>query len=141
VKWEEDGSVEFRFRADRLTSVPYLIDVATKDAATDVRHTTVNRLDGSAARLIESPKPTEALRFLGTNHTQYEQLRTLIMNKNELYFYRWRPQNITYLYGFRKHEQGNNAAEIAMFDPLIDELEKQIQAVQRPEWQTLRVSR
>ena len=25
------------------------------------------------------------------------------------FFHRWRPQNETYLFGFRKHEQGKNA--------------------------------
>ncbi|WP_075088186.1 hypothetical protein [Verrucomicrobium spinosum] len=30
-----------------------------------------------------------------------------------------RPANETYLYGFRKHEQGQNAAEIERFDPLV----------------------
>ncbi len=55
-----------------------------------------------------------------------EDLRTTIVRKNELFFHRWRPQNITYLFGFRKHEQGNNAVEIAQFDPLIAEQEQHI---------------
>jgi lysophospholipase L1-like esterase len=58
-----------------------------------------------------------------------EELRKLIQEKNELFFHRWRPQNETYLFGFRKHEQGKNAKEIPMFDPLIAEKEKQIDAV------------
>ncbi len=61
---------------------------------------------------------------------QYEKMRSLILKKNELYFHRWRPQNITYLFGFRKHEQGNNAADIARFDPFIQDLEKQIHELQ-----------
>ena len=48
-----------------------------------------------------------------------EPLRQAIRKKNELYFHRWRPQNETYLFGFRKHEQGKNAKEIAEFDPLV----------------------
>jgi putative heme-binding domain-containing protein len=48
-----------------------------------------------------------------------EELRQAILKKNELFFDRWRPQNETYLFGFRKHEQGQNAKEIPMFDPLI----------------------
>lgn len=63
----------------------------------------------------------------------YEHLRQLVLRKNELYFHRWRPQNITYLFGFRKHEQGNNASEIAQFDPLIAELESQIQQAKQPQ--------
>ena len=56
----------------------------------------------------------------------YKKLRQLVRQKNELFFRRWRPQNTTYLYFFRKHEQGQNAKEIPQFDPLIAEREKQI---------------
>ncbi len=55
-----------------------------------------------------------------------ERLRRLIIDKNELYFHRWRPQNVTYLFGFRKHEQGQNAREIPQFDPLIEAKEQAI---------------
>ncbi len=58
-----------------------------------------------------------------------DRMRALIRRKNELVFHRWRPQNFTYLFGFRKHEQGNNAVEIPQFDPLVGELEAQIQAL------------
>ena len=70
--------------------------------------------------------------FATQSNPQYEALRQLLLRKNELYFHRWRPQNITYLFGFRKHEQGNNAADIAKFDPFILELEKQIHELQQP---------
>ncbi|MBA4017926.1 MAG: hypothetical protein C0483_12180 [Pirellula sp.] len=53
-------------------------------------------------------------------------LLTAILKKNELFFHRWRPQNETYLFGFRKHEQGNNAKEVFEFDPLIVAEEKKI---------------
>jgi lysophospholipase L1-like esterase len=55
-------------------------------------------------------------------------LRALIVEKNELFFHRWRPENETYLFGFRKHEQGNNSVEIPKFDPLIAEKEAAIEA-------------
>jgi lysophospholipase L1-like esterase len=62
-----------------------------------------------------------------------EGLRSLIVRKDELFFHRHRPANETYLFLFRKHEQGRNAAEIPQFDPLIAELDQQIhQAVTRP---------
>ena len=63
---------------------------------------------------------------------QGEKLRQTIVAKNELYFHRWRPQNITYLTGFRKHEQGNNAVDIPKFDPLVAAKEKEIAALRRP---------
>lgn len=63
---------------------------------------------------------------------QAEQLRSAILGKNQLFFHRWRPQNETYLFGFRKHEQGNNAKEIPMFDPLIAKAEAQIAKLRVP---------
>ena len=58
-----------------------------------------------------------------------DKLRTLVVAKNLLYFYRWRPQNEIYLFGSRKHEQGNNASEVQLFEPLISEKETAIHAL------------
>jgi lysophospholipase L1-like esterase len=55
-----------------------------------------------------------------------EDLLKLITDKNQLFFHRYRPQNETYLFLFRKHEQGNNAVEIPQFDPLIDAADRAI---------------
>ena len=67
----------------------------------------------------------------GPEFDQAEQLRQTILAKNELYFHRWRPQNVTYLFGFRKHEQGNNAVEIPQFDPLVEAREAEIRTLSR----------
>ncbi len=61
-----------------------------------------------------------------SNSPGLDALRQTINAKNELYFHRWRPQNETYLFGFRKHEQGNNAREIPLFDPLVAAKEAEI---------------
>jgi len=63
---------------------------------------------------------------LGT--PEAETLRVVIRRKNKLFFDRSRPQNMAYIFGFRKHEQGRNAVEIPQFDPLIEEQEKLIAA-------------
>jgi lysophospholipase L1-like esterase len=63
---------------------------------------------------------------LGESAKDDPVLRQAIIEKNKLYFYRWRPQNETYLFGFRKKEQGQNAKEIAEFDPLIAKAEEEI---------------
>jgi len=52
---------------------------------------------------------------------QYE-----IVDKNLLFFHRHRPQNETYLFLFRKHEQGNNAVEVEQYEPLIEAAEERI---------------
>lgn len=53
-------------------------------------------------------------------------LRSAIRKKNELFFHRWRPANWTYLLGFRKHEQGQNAVELPKFEPLVAEWDARI---------------
>ncbi|QDU25432.1 GDSL-like Lipase/Acylhydrolase [Anatilimnocola aggregata] len=61
------------------------------------------------------------------------ELQRKINEKNTLFFNRHRPQNETYLFLFRKHEQGNNAVEIPQFDPLIAEKEKEIAELRQPQ--------
>ncbi len=62
----------------------------------------------------------------GPESDKFEELRKTIVAKNRLFFYRWRPQNMTYLFGFRKHEQGQNAVEVPRFDPLVEAKEREI---------------
>lgn len=66
------------------------------------------------------------------NQDRAARLLRQIVAKNELYFHRWRPQNETYLFLFRKHEQGNNAVEIPQFDPLIEAAEQPIEQLRGP---------
>ncbi len=72
----------------------------------------------------------------GPSFDAAEKLRRLINRKNQLFFSRWRPENVTYLFLFRKHEQGQNAVEIPKFDPLVEEAERQIAAAAAPKKQT-----
>jgi hypothetical protein len=63
---------------------------------------------------------------ISTASPQDPALASLILKKEELFFHRHRPQNETYLLLFRKHEQGNNAVELAQFDPLVDAADQEI---------------
>lgn len=67
------------------------------------------------------------LSWAGVNPDKFEAVRKAVIKKNELFFHYWRPQNETYLFGFRKHEQGNNAKEVTEFEKLIENAEKEIQ--------------
>lgn len=58
-------------------------------------------------------------------------VRQLVVEKNRLFFHRWRPANETYIFLFRKHEQGNNAMEIPQFDPLVDAAEAEVRSAAR----------
>ena len=63
---------------------------------------------------------------------QSEELRQLIVEKDRLYFHSYRPQNDTYLRGFREYEQGNNASELLEFLPLIRIQEEKIRELRKP---------
>ena len=69
----------------------------------------------------------KSLGLTGDYSETLEPVREAIRQKNQLYFYKWRPQNQTYLTGFRKHEQGRNAKEVAEFDPLVATAEAEIE--------------
>jgi hypothetical protein len=123
------GTVRFRLREKSLSPLPLVLEMAQGTGK-------LTSLPESAVQVLESPvaDANGSPRFQGISK-QYEALRQAILRKNELYFHRWRPQNITYLFGFRKHEQGNNAADIARFDPFVQELETQIHELQQPQLQ------
>ena len=85
------------------------------------------------AKPITLPSPAVAAKSTVANDSSgaIETLRREIVRKNELYFHRWRPQNVTYLFLFRKHEQGNNAVDIPKFDQLTDDLDVKIDAARK----------
>ena len=60
-----------------------------------------------------------------------EVLREVILRKNEWWFHRSRPANMAYVFGFRKHEQGQNAVEIPQFDKLVAEEELTIKSLRK----------
>jgi len=56
-------------------------------------------------------------------------LRKALQRKNELFFHRWRPANHTYIFGFRKREQGRNAVEMEQFDALLEKADAAVAAL------------
>jgi lysophospholipase L1-like esterase len=68
----------------------------------------------------------------GTDYQREEQLRKLIIAKNFDFFNFWRPDNDTYIFGYRKHEQGRNAVEIPRFEPLVEAKEAEIAKLRAP---------
>ena len=92
------------------------------------------RIDGKTALLATAAQLAAGVPLPGEpNLAQEAKLRDVIAAKNELFFHRHRPQNETYLFLFRRGEQGNNAVEIPQFDPLIEEQEKEIAALRVPQ--------
>jgi lysophospholipase L1-like esterase len=71
---------------------------------------------------LEPPLPLSGYKLA----PKAEKLRQAIIEKNQLFFHRFRPQNETYLFGFRKYEQGKNSVEVPLFDALIEAKAKEI---------------
>jgi lysophospholipase L1-like esterase len=92
------------------------------------------KIDGKSITAASAADWAAGVRLThGPEFDQAERLRKAIVAKNRLYFYRWRPQNETYLFGFRKHEQGKNAKEVVQFDPLIARAEAEIAKLRVPQ--------
>ena len=72
---------------------------------------------------------------------QEEQLRKTVIAKDFDFFNYWRPQNDTYIFGYRKHEQGRNAVEIPRFGPLVQAKEAEIAKLRVPVSQTYILTR
>ncbi|MEZ6129916.1 MAG: SGNH/GDSL hydrolase family protein [Planctomycetaceae bacterium] len=137
---ESQAIVRFDYRPELITAVPLQVHVSAgmmSEPAVGVQYPGAMSPVPLRQRLTSNGEP---IVFMAEQCPDYERLRALIVRKNELYFHRWRPQNITYLFGFRKHEQGNNASEIATFDPLIADLEQQIEAAQARTWRAVTVT-
>ena len=69
----------------------------------------------------------------GPEFEQVERVRRAVIEKNMLYFHYWRPENFTYLFGHRRHEQGQNAPEIDEFLPLVETQDELIHRVKMPQ--------
>jgi lysophospholipase L1-like esterase len=95
----------------------------TKPLTENGVHYTQEGYEKLCAKLVEGL----GLKMPVAPSTSLENLRRAVIAKDTLFFNRWRPQNETYLFGFRKHEQGQNAKEIPMFDPLITQGDEAIQ--------------
>jgi lysophospholipase L1-like esterase len=65
-------------------------------------------------------------RWADADPSRVQELNRLIQAKNEWFFHRYRPQNETYLFLFRKHEQGNNAIEVEQMELHVSQSEKEI---------------
>jgi lysophospholipase L1-like esterase len=91
------------------------------------------KIDGKAVATASADEWAAGVTLTrGPEFDQAEKLRAAIIDKNHQYFYRWRPANETYLFGFRKHEQGQNAVEIPKFDPIIEKMEADIAKLRVP---------
>lgn len=98
------------------------------------------KVDGKLHRKATAPQLVAGVLFAPPDLAQVEALREAVVEKNSLYFHRWRPQNWTYLFGFRKHEQGNNAVEVPRFEELVKAQEAKIAELRKPKAHTVEIT-
>lgn len=68
----------------------------------------------------------------GISTNQVNLLREMIVKKNNLFFFQYRPINETYIIGFRAYEQGKHVKDLDDQNILIKFLESQIALERRP---------
>jgi lysophospholipase L1-like esterase len=141
VKVEQKEPLKWKVTALKLPAPPPPADAPAKLAPQTVRGLKITGLEGKYTLFIDDKEivTADAKDWAagvqiegGPDVEQAEKLRQTIIEKNRLYFHRWRPQNETYLFGFRKHEQGKNSVEIPQFDPLVVKQEEEIAKLRVP---------
>jgi lysophospholipase L1-like esterase len=68
----------------------------------------------------------------GPDYRDSEELREMILRKNDLHFFQYRPMNETYITGFRAYEQGRHVKGLEEQNILISWLEGQIALKKKP---------
>jgi lysophospholipase L1-like esterase len=68
----------------------------------------------------------------GGNWKQSEYLRRLLNRKDEVFFFKYRPLNRTYIIGFREYEQGRHKKDLDDFEIVLTWLQGQITEAKKP---------
>ncbi|QHV95561.1 GDSL-type esterase/lipase family protein [Spirosoma endbachense] len=68
----------------------------------------------------------------GPSVEQAHELQQMVLKKNDLFFFQYRPPNTTYILGMRSHEQGRHAKGLEDQSLIIKWLEGQIALVRTP---------
>ncbi|QIP11612.1 GDSL family lipase [Spirosoma aureum] len=68
----------------------------------------------------------------GPSFEQVHELQQMVLKKNDLFFFQYRPPNTTYILGMRSHEQGRHAKGLEEQSLIIKWLEGQIALIRAP---------
>jgi lysophospholipase L1-like esterase len=91
------------------------------------------KIDGAAVATAPGEEWNKGVAITkGPEFDQLEKLRGLIAEKNMHYFHYWRPQNDTYIFGFRRKEQGHLTAEFPKYPPILNDKDAEIAKLRVP---------
>ena len=114
-------------RGARLVDTPALIPAQATLTFNSIHPTSEGLAQWASFVATDLGWASQGERILTT--AQNTALRAALVRKNDLFFHRWRPANVPYLFTFRKHEQGNNAKEMQQFDALLEKADALIAAL------------
>jgi lysophospholipase L1-like esterase len=125
---KSNGGVRFTATDQALPDSAAILHVAgLTDGQYELRAGDVVVASGSAADWAKGVSLINA-----PSLEQRSKLEAMIIRKNFDFFNYWRPQNDTYILGYRRHEQGRNAPEIAAFEKLAQDADPQIASLRAP---------
>jgi lysophospholipase L1-like esterase len=91
------------------------------------------KIDGAAVATAPAEDWAKGVALTsGPEFAQADKLRALIEEKNRHYFHYWRPQNDTYIFGFRRKEQGHLTAEFPKYPPILNDKDAEIAKLRVP---------
>ncbi|QMW01592.1 SGNH/GDSL hydrolase family protein [Spirosoma foliorum] len=76
----------------------------------------------------------------GPSFEQAHELQQMILKKNDLFFFQYRPPNTTYIVGMRAHEQGRHTKGLEDQSIIIKWLEGQIALIRAPKSKTYQLT-
>jgi hypothetical protein len=139
---KDKGSIRFTIDEGYLPLPLPQQDGAAAAAADDVRVLKITGLkkgiytlttDDSQVITASANKWKEGVAIRrGASFNQASQLREKIVKKNDLFFQQYRPQNRTYILGFRSYEQGRHVKTLEDLNYIITWLEGQIALTRTP---------
>jgi len=144
---QHKGSLKFKIEAEFLPLPLPQHGAETADKGQVIQITGLKKgyytltTNGSQVITASAKKWKEGVEIRqGADFSQASQLRDLILKKNELFFHQYRPQNRTYILGFRSHEQGRHAKGLEDLNIIITWLEGQIALNRLPKSQVYQLT-
>jgi lysophospholipase L1-like esterase len=146
---QSDGSI-VRFELEKV-NLPMPTPTSSASKPTDTRLIKINGLkkgfyslttNGFEVVSASADQWTKGVAITqGPDYTEAKRLQDLIIKKNELFFHQYRPQNRTYILGFRSYEQGRHAKGLEDLNLIITWLEGQIAQHRMPKSSVYQLTR